>query len=110
MSEPVDGGRVPDPVDGGRVPDPVDGATARRVARFVAGRDPLGDSYLAASLQSDFEGLTIRAEELVADYTGLHGPGRATARVLDRRDWVESNITSMQALLDPLMQRFGARL
>jgi coenzyme F420 biosynthesis associated uncharacterized protein len=95
---------------GGRVPDPVDWGLARRVARFVAGRDPLADSYLAASLQSDFEGLTVRAEELVADYTGLHGPGRATARVLDRRDWVDSNITSMQGLLDPLMQRFGARL
>jgi coenzyme F420 biosynthesis associated uncharacterized protein len=101
---------VIEPGEGGRAPDPVDWATARRVARFVAGRDPLADSYLAGSLQSDFEGLTLRAEELVADYTGLHGPGRATARVLDRRDWVESNITSMQALLDPLMQRFGARL
>ena len=98
------------PDDGGRAPDPVDWATARRVARFVAGRDPLADSYLAASLQSDFDRLTGRAEELVAGYTGLHGPGQATARVLDRRDWVESNITSMQALLDPLMQRFGARL
>jgi coenzyme F420 biosynthesis associated uncharacterized protein len=96
--------------EGGRAPDPVDWALARRVARVVAGRDPLADSYLAASLQSDFEDLTVRAEGLVAGYTGLHGPGRATARVLDRREWVESNINSMQALLDPLMQRFGARL
>ncbi|MDQ1386420.1 MAG: hypothetical protein QOG65_3799 [Actinomycetota bacterium] len=94
----------------GRVPDPVDWATARRVARFVAGRDPLADSYLAASLQTDFDALTVRAEDLVAGYTGLRAPGHATAAVLDRRDWVESNITSMQALLDPLMQRLGARL
>jgi len=94
----------------GRVPDPVDWATARRVARFVAGRDPLADSYLAGSLQADFGSLTVRAEDLVADYTGLRAPGHATARVLDRRDWVESNITSMRSLLDPLMQRFGARM
>ena len=33
-----------------------------------------------------------------------------SARVLDRRDWAESNITSMRSLLDPLMQRFGSRL
>jgi coenzyme F420 biosynthesis associated uncharacterized protein len=95
---------------GGRAPDPVDWATARRVARLVAGRDPLADSYLAASLQSDFDVLTTRAEDLVEGYTGLRAPGHATARVLDRRDWVESNITSMRTLLDPLMQRFGDRL
>jgi coenzyme F420 biosynthesis associated uncharacterized protein len=102
VSQPVDGG--------GRAPDPVDWATARRVARFVAGRDPLADSYLAASLQSDFDALTVRAEEVVAGYTGLRTPGHVSARVLDRRDWVESNIASMRSLLDPLMQKFGARL
>jgi coenzyme F420 biosynthesis associated uncharacterized protein len=99
------------PVGGeGRAPDPVDWATARRVARLVAGRDPLADSYLATSLQADFDVLTTRAEDLVAGYTGLRAPGHATAMVLDRHDWVESNIASMRALLDPLMQRFGARL
>lgn len=102
MSDAVDGG--------GRAPDPVDWATARRVARFVAGRDPLADSYLAASLRADFEGLTVRAENLVAGYTGLRAPGQASAQVLDRRDWVESNISSMRSLLDPLMQRFGDRM
>lgn len=102
MSEPAGGA--------GRAPDPVDWATARRVARFVAGSDPLADSYLAASLQTDFDALTVRAEEVVAGYTGLRAPGHASARVLDRRDWVESNISSMRSLLDPLMQRFGARL
>jgi coenzyme F420 biosynthesis associated uncharacterized protein len=99
------------PGDGeGRAPDPVDWATARRVARFVAGADPLSDSYLAASLQTDFDVLTVRAEDLVEGYTGLRAPGHASARVLDRRDWVESNISSMRSLLDPLMQRFGARM
>jgi coenzyme F420 biosynthesis associated uncharacterized protein len=102
VSESVDGG--------GRAPDPVDWATARRVARLVAGRDPLADSYLAASLQTDFDALTVRAEEVVAGYTGLRAPGHVSARVLDRRDWAESNITSMRSLLDPLMQRFGSRL
>ena len=39
---------------------------ASRVARRVAGRDPLADSYLAASLRSDFDEVTRQAEELVA--------------------------------------------
>jgi coenzyme F420 biosynthesis associated uncharacterized protein len=93
-----------------RAPDPVDWATARRVARFVSGHDPLGDSYLATSLAADFDELTPLAESLVADYTGLRAPGRAAGRVLDRHDWIDSNIRSMQTLLDPLMQKFGARL
>jgi coenzyme F420 biosynthesis associated uncharacterized protein len=93
-----------------RAPDPVDWGTAGRIARFVAGRDPLADSYLAASLQSDFDALTQRAEALVAEHTGLQAPGHAGARVLDRREWVDSNLASMRTLLDPLMQRFGERL
>jgi len=102
---------VSEPAGGaGRAPDPVDWATARRVAQFVAGRDPLADSYLGASLQTDFDGMTVHAEDLVAQYTGLRAPGHASARVLDRREWVESNIASMRSLLDPLMQRFGERL
>lgn len=91
-------------------PDPVDWGTARRVARIVAGRDPLATSYLAASLGGDFDTLTTLAETLVAEYTGLHAPGHASARVLDRRDWVDSNISSMRHLLEPLMERFGERL
>ena len=66
-----------------QIPDPVDWATARSIARFVAGRDPLNDSYLATSLQQDFDALTVQAEELVAGYTGLRAPAGVRARVLD---------------------------
>jgi coenzyme F420 biosynthesis associated uncharacterized protein len=85
-----------------RPPDPVDWATARRVARFVAGRDPLADSYFGA--------LTLEAEALVGAHTGLVTPGNAHARVLDRRDWVDSNLASMRTMLDPLMAKFAERL
>jgi coenzyme F420 biosynthesis associated uncharacterized protein len=93
-----------------RGPDPVDWATARTVARIVAGRDPLVSSYLGASLDADFGALTVVAEELVAAHTGLHPPGHVRAVVLDRREWVDSNLASMRNLLDPLMQRFGEKM
>jgi coenzyme F420 biosynthesis associated uncharacterized protein len=93
-----------------RAPDPVDWPTAKRIAHFVSGRDPLSDSYLASSLQSDFDELTVTAEALVSDYTGLRAPGHVSARVLDRHQWIDSNLMSMRTLLDPLMQKFGARL
>jgi len=93
-----------------RGPDPVDWATARTVARIVAGRDPLVTSYLGASLDADFGALTVMAEELVAQHTGLHPPGHVRAVVLDRREWVDSNLASMRNLLEPLMQRFGDKM
>src|SRR5206468_10870340 len=58
----------------------------------------------------DFDALPTRPESLGAGYTGLTVRDRPPARALDRRDWVESHISSMRSLLDPLMQRFGARM
>jgi coenzyme F420 biosynthesis associated uncharacterized protein len=92
------------------VPDPVDWGTARRVARLVARRDALADSYLGASLVDDFSTLTARAEDLVADFTGLPAPGRVAVGVLDRHGWVDANMASMRRMLEPLMDRVGARL
>jgi coenzyme F420 biosynthesis associated uncharacterized protein len=92
------------------MPDPVDWVTARRVARFVARRDALADSYLGASMQEDFAALTAIAEDIVSEFTGLHPPDHVTVSVLDRRGWVDANIASMRLLLAPLMERVGARL
>ena len=90
--------------------DPVDWALAERVARRVAGRETLAASYLGESLQPDFIAVTAEAEVLVADHTGLRAPGPATAQVLDRGGWVSANVTSMQRMLAPLINRIGERL
>jgi coenzyme F420 biosynthesis associated uncharacterized protein len=92
------------------MPDPIDWVTARKVARLVARRDALADSYLGSSLADDFASLTVFAENVVADFTGLRPPDHVTVDVVDRRDWVDANITSMRRLLEPLMDRVGARL
>jgi coenzyme F420 biosynthesis associated uncharacterized protein len=93
-----------------RAPDPVDWGTARKIAHLVAGRDPLADSYLGRSLTADFDALTADAEALVIDFTRLPARTHVSARVLDRRDWVDSNISSMRQLVSPLMDRFADRL
>ena len=98
------------PAPGRTGPEPVDWALASRVARRVAGRDPLTDSYLAESLREDFTEVTGRAEVLVAEFTGLRAPGAATATVLDRCDWVDANVASMRRLLGPLTDRLGERM
>lgn len=93
-----------------RPPEPIDWALAGRVARRVSGRDPLGRSYLAASLESDFAEVSIQAEVLVAEFTGLRARTPARAMVLDRAGWVDANVTSMRHLLAPLTERVGERI
>lgn len=90
--------------------DPVDWGHARRVARMVAGREPLAESYLGASLAADFSALTTDAEALVADFTGLRAAAPATAALLDRHAWVDANVESLRRLLGPLTARLGVRL
>ena len=90
--------------------DPIDWQLAEKVARRVAGREHLADSYLAASLRDDFHVITAEAEALVAESTGLRAPGAAHATVVDRAAWVSANVTSMQRMLAPLTSRIGARM
>lgn len=94
-----------------RPPDPVAWDVAEKVAKRVAGRDPLEDSYLYSSLAPDFEEFTALAQELVEKETGLVSTaGAARARVTDRAGWVEANLASFRRLLRPLTDRLGERL
>ena len=89
---------------------PVDWELARRVAVRAAGREPFAESYLAQSLQRDFEEATAEAEELVAQATGLRSlAGPARARVTDRNGWVTANVGSFQRLLRPLTDKLEGR-
>ncbi len=91
--------------------DPISWDVATRVAIRVAGRDPLSDSYLYASLQPDFDELVIQAEELVAEATGLRSlSGPARARVTDRAGWVRANVASFRRLLRPVTDKLAPRL
>ena len=90
---------------------PVDWGLAERVAIRAAGREPFSASYLADSLQSDFEEATAQAEDLVAEATGLRSlSGPARARVTDRAGWVHANVNSFQRLLRPLTDKLGDRM
>lgn len=91
-------------------PDPVDWRLAERVGRGLAGRDALATSYLADSLVGDFVSATSLAEEAVAEHTGLRGPDRAVADVVDRGEWIVANVRAMRTLLAPLTDRFAARM
>ncbi len=97
--------------NGAAPPEPVDWKLAERIAQRLAGRDPLESSYLAASLQADFEDATTTAERLVGEFTGLQAPDDpARALVLDRQRWVEANVASFRRTLEPFTRRVGERM
>jgi coenzyme F420 biosynthesis associated uncharacterized protein len=90
---------------------PVDWELAERVAVRAAGQEPFSASYLAHSLQADFDEATAEAEQLVAQATGLRSlSGPARARVTDRAGWVHANVNSFQRLLRPLTDKLGDRM
>jgi len=92
-------------------PDPVDWGLAQRVAGFVAGTDPLARSYHGASLERDFNEVTAKAEDLVAEFTGLRSQdGPARACVVDRQGWVAANVGSFRRMLEPFMARVRDRM
>jgi coenzyme F420 biosynthesis associated uncharacterized protein len=83
----------------------IDWILAERLAGYVAGT---GD---ARPPSTDLTSLAAESERRVVAYTGLTPSGSLPEpEGISRRDWVSSNITSMRALLDPVLERAGAGL
>jgi len=83
----------------------IDWIVAEKIAVFVAGT---GDEHVPTS---DLGTLAAESEARVTSYTGLT-PARPLPRAegIGRREWVESNIAGMRALLDPVLERAGKGL
>ncbi len=83
----------------------IDWILAERIARYVAGS---GDGRLPTA---DLAALADESERRVTAYTGLE-PARSLPppEGIDRREWIESNIGAMRALLDPVLERAGEGL
>jgi coenzyme F420 biosynthesis associated uncharacterized protein len=85
--------------------------TASQVANRVARQHTPLTVYEVRSLESDFEEMTARAEDLVAAETGLRSlVGPARSRVADRSQWVDANVASFQRLLRPVLTKLAARM
>ena len=78
---------------------------AIRVAGRLAGSYPLAQSYHHLALEESAPGLVDRADVLVAEETGLSGPGAPSVAVIGRREWVDRNLAFFSALLEPLEEQ-----
>lgn len=81
--------------------------TASTVGRGLAGRGPLLSALDRARLTEDFGELVPDAASLVLGFTGLPGGAfHSRAWVMNRAEWVDANLRSLQRILDPFARRF----
>ncbi len=88
----------------------IDPWIARSVARRLTGDDGMAGSYLLERLQRDLAAAVPRAEDLVAETSGIPRPPPVRWKVIDRNRWAETNIKSLSLLIAPLAAKVGARL
>ena len=89
--------------------DPIDWELARQLALLTARREPYTAPRWRDGLAEDFAECTERAEQLVAECTGLRSlSGPARGRVTDRAGWIDANLASFQRLLRPLVDKLGS--
>jgi coenzyme F420 biosynthesis associated uncharacterized protein len=83
----------------------IDWVLAERIARQVAGS---GDGHPPTA---DLDELARESERRVTAYTGLT-PDRPLPHPegIGRREWVQTNLSSMRLLLDPVLKRADSRL
>jgi coenzyme F420 biosynthesis associated uncharacterized protein len=80
----------------------IDWILAEKIAGYVAGD---GNGHLP---KANLTALAAESEKRVVAYTGLQ-PARPLPppEGISRKEWISSNITSMRALLDPVLARAG---
>lgn len=91
----------------------IDWRLAQQLATFVAGEGN-GSKAGAGDPAGSFSALpeiAARSELVVGDYTGLRtAAGLPAAEAVSRTGWIEANVRSLPAMLEPLTDRVGERL
>jgi coenzyme F420 biosynthesis associated uncharacterized protein len=83
---------------------------AGRVAGLVARSYPLAESYHIDHLASQMKMVVGTANRAVEEETGLALPGAPTVAIVDRRQWVDRNVSSFQKLIEPAERRIAERI
>jgi coenzyme F420 biosynthesis associated uncharacterized protein len=84
----------------------IDWSLAGQVARGVAGLQPSGDP---APFERPSDA-AVESEQLVGEYTGLTASALPAAEAVGRDEWIDANLRSLGAVLDPVADRIGGRL
>jgi coenzyme F420 biosynthesis associated uncharacterized protein len=84
----------------------VDWRTAADVGKTVGGPGPAISALERARMREDLAVVVPEAQDIVSDLTGMRVDGfRARAWVMSRGEWVSTNLTALQRLLEPVAGR-----
>jgi coenzyme F420 biosynthesis associated uncharacterized protein len=87
----------------------IDWGLAHQIAVLVAGEGTNGGG--APARLEALPAAAAESERLVTAYTGLRPPGALPRpEALDRRAWIEANVSSLRPLLEPVAERMGSEL
>lgn len=88
----------------------VDYAFAKRAGRAVVSAGPSVTRDEAAAIVADLKAAAAEAVEPVATTSGLSAPQDAAAPlVVDRGGWIDANVDSFRALLEPVVAKLAAK-
>jgi coenzyme F420 biosynthesis associated uncharacterized protein len=84
----------------------VDWGVASDLGKTVGGPGPVISAIDRARMREDLARVVPEAQDIVTDLTGMRVEGfRARPWVMSRGEWVATNMTALQRLLDPLAAR-----
>jgi coenzyme F420 biosynthesis associated uncharacterized protein len=107
LPPPVDAGR-PDR-EGGAPAAQVDYEFAKRTGRAIVNPGPQVSSEEAAAIVADLREAAASAVGPVAETSELSAPDDAPAPlVVDRGGWIDANVDSFRALLDPVVDKLNS--
>jgi coenzyme F420 biosynthesis associated uncharacterized protein len=84
----------------------IDWKLAGQVARGVSNLQPAGDPEPFRLL----DGPAAESERLVRAYTGLSAEGLPVPEAVDRAGWIDANLVSLEAVLEPAARRLAGGL
>lgn len=84
----------------------IDWKLAGTVARGVANMQPAGNPEPFEQLAEP----AAEAERLVSAYTGLVAKAIPDAEAVERPAWIEANLISLQAVMEPATEKIGGKL
>ncbi|EWT03589.1 coenzyme F420 biosynthesis protein [Intrasporangium oryzae NRRL B-24470] len=88
----------------------VDYDFAKRAGRTIVKAGPQVTSSEAAEIVADLRAAAAEAVEPVAATSGLRAPEGAPAPlIVDRPGWIDANVDSMRALLEPVVEKIAAK-
>ena len=84
----------------------IDWKLAGQVARGVSNLQPAGDPEPFRRL----DGPAAESERLVRAYTGLSAEQLPVPEAVDRAGWIDANLVSLEAVLEPAARRLAGGL